>query len=578
MTDEGKRKALIIAVSEYDEESRLPHLPFCRNDGIAIYDILAKQGYDIPADRKLVGNVGGAKLRKQVLEFFRKSAKKDDTLFFYFSGHGISDSLGDHHLASSDINKNIPEENGLGFVELEKMMKMSEAKSIVLVLDCCFAGAIGLGSKGEEEAANNARGEMYKVFAEGNGRCIFASSLEGQSSYSMKGSEYSLFTHYLLEGLKGGNGEAVDEDGYVTPVKLSNYVYGKIPLAKQKPITKYEMSGDIVIAEYPKLAKRNLKHVSQEAEVNARTITANVDGSSLEVNPGETLIINPGIVVKLDSLNNNGTVIVMGSLRSNSQFAQFASQGVIVVLPGGSVGYEYPAGAGTFTNHKGGLIIVNTGASFALNINNHGIIKHYGSSLMTFVKIMNEIGAEIQNHGSLTLEGSTFSNKGIIVNGVGSSTFTLMHGGLLSSNDGGQIINNGQFSVGKSMGLENVNGGIIINNPGAVFQVGFIESGAGLTNDLSSTMTNSGTIVASYLGAITNHGIFNNNYAGPGTGILKTVSQGGDVHGTEGSYVNAGTMHNNTGATIDNQGHFIRISNDVFNNNGTFTGNPVIHK
>lgn len=255
--DNGKRKALIIAISNYDKQSRLRQLPFCMNDGEAIYEVLKNQKYDIPENRRLIGRVGGDAVRKTILDFLGKTAKEDDLLFLYFSGHGIPDSIGDHYLTSSDIEIEYPEENGFRFVDLQKLMTKSNAKRIVAVLDCCLAGAIRAEAKGgeaAEEAADKARGEMSKVFDNADGRCIFASSLEGQSSYPMKGSEYSLFTHHLIEGLKGG---AVDDNGYVTPMSLSKYVFSKIPLARQKPITKIAMSGDIILANYPDRAKPN---------------------------------------------------------------------------------------------------------------------------------------------------------------------------------------------------------------------------------------------------------------------------------------------------------------------------------
>jgi caspase domain-containing protein len=83
---EGK-KARIIAVREYDNLPKGRQLPFCENDGKAVYEVLKAQKYDISDDRKLIGRVEEKILRNVILDFFRRSAKPDDTLFFYFSGH-----------------------------------------------------------------------------------------------------------------------------------------------------------------------------------------------------------------------------------------------------------------------------------------------------------------------------------------------------------------------------------------------------------------------------------------------------------------------------------------------------------
>jgi uncharacterized protein YjbI with pentapeptide repeats len=259
----GKRKALIIAVSDYDKRSSLRPLPFCKKDGEGIHSVLKKQGYKIPNEWKLIGRVEGKTIKDAIFEFFRKSAGSDDTLLFYFSGHGVYDSFGDHYLASSDIDRKIMDENGYNFQDLENHTKKSDAKNIITILDCCFSGAARAGKSGSAKPAEKARGVMNDLFEEGSGRCVFASSLDVQSSYPMKGGEYSRFTNFLLEGLKGGNGDAVNEHGYVTPSKLSNYIYQNIPLLKQqKPITKTAMSGDIIIARYSDLAKRD--KMSQE--------------------------------------------------------------------------------------------------------------------------------------------------------------------------------------------------------------------------------------------------------------------------------------------------------------------------
>lgn len=251
-----KKKALVIGVSDYDKLPASKQLPFCKNDGHAISDLLLKQGYKVPDERMLLGKVEGIRLKKAILDFFRKNAESSDTLLFYFSGHGIPDGFGNHFLASSDLDTELPEESGFSLQDLEAQMNKSEARKIVAVLDCCFSGAAGVKG-GEQDAAKIARGAMERVFREGSGKCVLASSLGDQFSYKMKDQEFSRFTYFLLEGLRGAGGQSVNREGYVTPYTLSNYIYDRIPsLNEQKPITKIAMSGDIVIAYHPGLQQK----------------------------------------------------------------------------------------------------------------------------------------------------------------------------------------------------------------------------------------------------------------------------------------------------------------------------------
>ena len=261
----GKRKALIIAVSEYDKLSPEKQLPFCKNDGEAIYEILKKQGYEISDNFKLIGKVEGDTIKKSLINFFRRNnVQPDDTLVFYFSGHGFPDAYGGHFLGTSNIDVDIPEEYGYRFSDLEDITRKSRSNKIITILDCCFSGAAEApGAKGtEQDIAKSASAEMDQIF-EGDGKCVLASSLGNQSSYQMKDQPFSTFTFFVINGLTGASGESADEEGDVTTNTLGDYVYKKMleDSARQKPIRKSTISKDIVIAHYPDLVSNQNRNM-----------------------------------------------------------------------------------------------------------------------------------------------------------------------------------------------------------------------------------------------------------------------------------------------------------------------------
>jgi uncharacterized caspase-like protein len=272
----GKRRALIIAVSDYDNLPKSQQLPFCKNDGDAVYETLIRQGYEIPEGFKLIGKVEGSKIRQALIDFFAEATAKD-TLVIYFSGHGMPDGHGSHFLASSDIDRNRPQRAGYAFYELEKERERSVAKRAVIILDCCFSGAAGTEiSMGDaNDIAKIARDKIEETFKEGEGKCLIASSLGDQFSYKMKDRDYSVFTYYFLDGLNGTDGKSINPWGYVTASTLSNYLYDKVTEnGRQKPITKTAMSGEITLAYCPKLAERQEKNDSllEESEANLKSM------------------------------------------------------------------------------------------------------------------------------------------------------------------------------------------------------------------------------------------------------------------------------------------------------------------
>src|SRR2546430_2636178 len=95
------RKALIISVSHYDS-ANLTNLPFVKNDGIKMAELLESLGYEIADNNKLIGNVSLEDMTKSIINFF-KTAKHTDTLLFYYSGHGVHDVNGNLYLAASEI-------------------------------------------------------------------------------------------------------------------------------------------------------------------------------------------------------------------------------------------------------------------------------------------------------------------------------------------------------------------------------------------------------------------------------------------------------------------------------------------
>jgi len=266
----GRKKALVISVSNYDDKN-MHKLDFCENDGKKMYEILKQNNFDIPENRKLIGRVNWDQMHDAIIDFFRdQNIKSTDTLLMYFSGHGIPDGRGDHYLATSEIDPYVPEKRGFRFDDLNGYMDKSISKKIVLMLDCCYSGAASISSKGDTDSIAKSGGAaisntLAKGFKEGQGRYILASSLSDQRSFQMQDQPYSLFTYYLLEGLKGGNGESVDENGNVTPYYLGEYVYKKItdlPPDKrqyQEPIIKTEARGEIILAKIDGYTRSSLR-------------------------------------------------------------------------------------------------------------------------------------------------------------------------------------------------------------------------------------------------------------------------------------------------------------------------------
>ena len=244
-----KKKAMIVAVSSYD--SGLHDLSFCENDGNGMYDVLTSLGYEIADQNRLIGKVVGNQMRDAILNFFYDTTTRaNDVVLFYYSGHGVPD-MDVVYLASSDTDPNFPKMRGFSFNDLTTMMNKCISTKVVTILDSCYSGAAKLG-KGPSDVKMLAASLISKGGGlQEEGQCILAASQSYQEAFGTKEGEQSVFTHYLIKGL-GGDKEAADAKGVVTPDTLGKYLYDKVTTVypNQKPIRKVAASGDIILARF----------------------------------------------------------------------------------------------------------------------------------------------------------------------------------------------------------------------------------------------------------------------------------------------------------------------------------------
>lgn len=169
---------------------------------------------------------------REAIDDFFNDKKTDDLLVLYFSGHGVRDELGALYLAVRNTSLKKLRATGVKSDYIREAMDQSRSKRQVLILDCCNSGAFAPGTK----AATGVSIGTSTAFEGGYGRIILTAS--DATQYAWEGdkvigeTDNSLFTHFLVEGLKG---EAdLDSDGRITVDELYNYAYEKVKLATPK--------------------------------------------------------------------------------------------------------------------------------------------------------------------------------------------------------------------------------------------------------------------------------------------------------------------------------------------------------
>jgi hypothetical protein len=214
----------------------LPALHGPSRDGLLLWNALVDPYYGLfsPEASFVIFEQSSEEIRKQVGEFFQ-SASTSDTLLFYYSGHGqrYSSQL---VLCGQDTQTKNLFGTGVTATLLRDMMTGSKAAQIVIILDCCHAGAF----KGAASADDLA----------GIGRYIIAaSSAQKEAGDAERFGLPSPFTATLIDGLKGGAGVA--GEGRVNLDELFAYINENLPAKYARPHKNFHGSGVVTIANRP---------------------------------------------------------------------------------------------------------------------------------------------------------------------------------------------------------------------------------------------------------------------------------------------------------------------------------------
>jgi hypothetical protein len=153
-----------------------------------------------------------------------KARNKDDLLLLYLAGHGIKDSQRHLYFAASNTQKvknELIDATALEARKVHEWLRFSPAKRQIIILDCCFSGAFG-DLIAQDDGSVDLESEIGY-----DGRIILTSSSSTQYSFQQENRELSIYTHYLIEGIRTGAADR-DQDGAISADELHEYASEKV--------------------------------------------------------------------------------------------------------------------------------------------------------------------------------------------------------------------------------------------------------------------------------------------------------------------------------------------------------------
>jgi hypothetical protein len=195
----SKKLALVVGVS-HNANPALPELEFAATDARAVAAALEVQGFSVET---LTGAAATRATIEHAITNLRELAGQEDTVLFYFSGHGVQ-SGNETYIAPYGANPEYVSQSMVSVAELYHWLARSPHNTFI-VLDACQTGPRTNGLDYRNRAP------VYTLY----------STQPGNLSYESEELRHGVFTHHLLNGLRGA---AANKNGGITWQDLVAFV------------------------------------------------------------------------------------------------------------------------------------------------------------------------------------------------------------------------------------------------------------------------------------------------------------------------------------------------------------------
>lgn len=217
--------AVVIGINDY---AHMPRLKGAERDAQAVGDALIKHGFNV---RMLLGAQATRERIAALLgDELPRTTDRDDRIFVYFAGHGVSDGTGDRAIgyllpAAGDRTK--PASTGIAMTEMVRWFGRYQARQVMFVADACYSG-LALSSRGV--GLRPAMERYLQTVTSRPVRIAITAGAAGEQVNEWQG--HGLFTHFLLQAFDGAADS--NRDGVTTSDEIAAWIKPEVAKTAQQ--------------------------------------------------------------------------------------------------------------------------------------------------------------------------------------------------------------------------------------------------------------------------------------------------------------------------------------------------------
>ena len=207
--------ACIIGIASY---THMPSLKYTDDDAYHLYAFLKSPEGGALKDDNITTLIDDAASKNNIiyaLETITEKADANDVVIVYLSGHGLEGSY-----IPSDFdgfNNNLP------YSDILRIIDASAAKHKVCIADACYSGSMYASKHINYQGFES----YYSQFSSLSGGTAFLTSSKSEEvSLEYSGLRHGVFSHFLIEGLKG-NADS-NNNNVVTINELFKYIHNGV--------------------------------------------------------------------------------------------------------------------------------------------------------------------------------------------------------------------------------------------------------------------------------------------------------------------------------------------------------------
>ena len=221
-------------------------------------------------------------------------AGPDDRVVLFFAGHGAA-LHGASVFAAFDTRADDVEKSCIPLAEILNEIRQTKCSQVLLFMDVChgaIANVSGTTPKSPVLESDFPVDELRAFCKESSSHFAFVSCKPNEISHSSRSLNHGIWTHCLIQAIKGAAKEAINKDQRVTTTSLQSYLLAEVPrilrvtvagAVKQTPAMFGSKTKEIVVVDFAGLSQKNQLAAAPSNPIKDSCLTGEIRGRVREL-------------------------------------------------------------------------------------------------------------------------------------------------------------------------------------------------------------------------------------------------------------------------------------------------------